>query len=126
MFQNGSKAFGETDPWTPFLEKGPPKITEGVPFDPHWIISRLNPAQCLGHRSWLGFSRYFRFSVIDGLMDKHINHKGLQRTANEYAEERTDGCLSQKKILGNQSRLDFLALLHEISELVSSEVTLPR
>ena len=29
---------------TPFLEKGPPKITEGGPFDPHWSISRINPA----------------------------------------------------------------------------------
>ena len=27
----------------PFLEKGPPKITEGGPFDPHWPISRINP-----------------------------------------------------------------------------------
>ena len=24
-------------------EKGPPKITEGGPFDPHWLISRINP-----------------------------------------------------------------------------------
>ena len=24
----------------PFLEKGPPKITEGDPFDPHWPISQ--------------------------------------------------------------------------------------
>ena len=29
---------------TPFLEKGPPKITEGGPFDPHWPIFRINPA----------------------------------------------------------------------------------
>ena len=29
---------------TPFLEKGPPKITEGGPFDPHWLISKINPA----------------------------------------------------------------------------------
>ena len=29
---------------TPFLEKGAPKITEGGPFDPHWPISRINPA----------------------------------------------------------------------------------
>ena len=28
---------------TPFLKKGPPKITEGGPFDPHWPISRINP-----------------------------------------------------------------------------------
>ena len=28
---------------TPFLEKGPPKITEGGPFDPHWPSSRINP-----------------------------------------------------------------------------------
>ena len=28
----------------PFLEEGPPKITEGGPFDPHWPISRINPA----------------------------------------------------------------------------------
>ena len=28
---------------TPFLEKGPPKITEGGPCDPHWPISRINP-----------------------------------------------------------------------------------
>ena len=24
-------------------EKGPPKITEGGPFDPHWPITRINP-----------------------------------------------------------------------------------
>ena len=29
---------------TPFLEKGPPKITEGGPFDPRWLISKINPA----------------------------------------------------------------------------------
>ena len=29
---------------TPFLEKGPPKITEGGPFDPPWLISKINPA----------------------------------------------------------------------------------
>ena len=29
--------------WTPFLKKGPPKITEGGPLDPHWPISRKNP-----------------------------------------------------------------------------------
>ena len=28
---------------TPFLEKGPPKITEGGPFDLHWPVSRINP-----------------------------------------------------------------------------------
>ena len=28
---------------SPFLEKGPPKITEGNPFDPHWPISRISP-----------------------------------------------------------------------------------
>ena len=28
----------------PFLEKGPPKITEGDPFDPQWPISRINRA----------------------------------------------------------------------------------
>ena len=28
---------------TPFLEKGPPKITEGRPFVPRWPISRINP-----------------------------------------------------------------------------------
>ena len=26
---------------------GPPKITEGGPFDPHWPISKINPAFCL-------------------------------------------------------------------------------
>ena len=29
---------------TPFLEKGLPKITEGGPFDPRWLISKINPA----------------------------------------------------------------------------------
>ena len=38
---------------TPFLEKGAPKITEGGPFDPHWPISRINPAICI---SWNGFT----------------------------------------------------------------------
>ena len=34
--------------WTPSLEKGPPKLTEGGPFDPHWAISRIYPGkQCL-------------------------------------------------------------------------------
>ena len=28
---------------TPFLVKGPPKITKGGPFDPHSPISRINP-----------------------------------------------------------------------------------
>ena len=32
---------------TPFLEKGPPKITEGGPFHPHWPISRINPGVSL-------------------------------------------------------------------------------
>ena len=27
-----------------FFGKRPPKITEGSPFDPHWPISRINPA----------------------------------------------------------------------------------
>ena len=31
--------------WTPFFEKGPPKITKGGPFDPHWPISRINSAK---------------------------------------------------------------------------------
>ena len=32
---------------TPFLEKEPPKITEGGPFDPHWQVSRINPGVSL-------------------------------------------------------------------------------
>ena len=32
---------------TPFLEKEPPKITEGGPFDPHWPVSRINPGVSL-------------------------------------------------------------------------------
>ena len=28
----------------PFLKKGPPKITEGGPFHPHWPIFSINPA----------------------------------------------------------------------------------
>ena len=32
---------------TPFLEKGPLKITEGGPFDPHWPVSRINPGVSL-------------------------------------------------------------------------------
>ena len=31
--------------WTPFFEKGLPKITKGGPFDPHWPISRINSAK---------------------------------------------------------------------------------
>ena len=31
----------------PFFKKGPPKITEGGTFDPHWPISKINPAFCL-------------------------------------------------------------------------------
>ena len=30
---------------TPFLEKGPPKIIERGPFDPHWPVSRINPGK---------------------------------------------------------------------------------
>ena len=30
--------------WAPFLEKGPPEITESAPLGPHWPISRINPA----------------------------------------------------------------------------------
>ena len=58
MWQNGGKAsingrflmeqsvpISSNTFWgTPFLEEGPPKITEGGPFDPHWPISRINPA----------------------------------------------------------------------------------
>ena len=58
MFQNGGKASisvrflmeqsvpisSNTFSGIPFLEKGSPKITEGGPFDPHWLISRINPA----------------------------------------------------------------------------------
>ena len=33
--------------YPPFLKKGPPKITEGGTFDPHWPISKINPAFCL-------------------------------------------------------------------------------
>ena len=29
--------------WPPFLEKGPPKITEGGPLGPYWLFSRINP-----------------------------------------------------------------------------------
>ena len=31
----------------PFLKKVLLKITEGGPFDPHWPISKINPAFCL-------------------------------------------------------------------------------
>ena len=34
---------GDPLSWTSFLEKGHPKITEGGPFDPHWLSSRINP-----------------------------------------------------------------------------------
>ena len=34
---------GDPLSWTPFLEKGPPNVTEGGPFDPDWPISRINP-----------------------------------------------------------------------------------
>ena len=39
---------GDALSWTPFLEKGPPKITEGGPFDPDWPISRINPVRLKG------------------------------------------------------------------------------
>ena len=56
MFQSGGKAsinvhflMEQSVPtssntfWrTPFLEKEPPKITEGGPFDPNWPVSRIN------------------------------------------------------------------------------------
>ena len=61
MFQNGGKASinvhflmehsvptSSNTFWrTPFLEKEPPKITEGGPFDPHWPVSRINPGVAL-------------------------------------------------------------------------------
>ena len=61
MFQNGGKAsinvhflMEQSVPtssntfWrTPFLEKEPPKITEGGPFDPNWPVSRINPGVSL-------------------------------------------------------------------------------
>ena len=61
MFQNGGKASinvhflmeqsvttSSNTFWrTPFLEKEPPKITEGGPFDPHWPVSRINPGVSL-------------------------------------------------------------------------------
>ena len=61
MFQNGGKAsinvhflMEQSVPtssntfWrTSFLEKEPPKITEGGPFDPHWPVSRINPGVSL-------------------------------------------------------------------------------
>ena len=61
MFENGGKASinvrflteqsvpisSNTFLGTTFLVKGPPKITEGGPFDPHWPISRINPARAL-------------------------------------------------------------------------------
>ena len=61
MFQNGGEAsinvhflMEQSVPtssntfWrTPFLEKEPPKITEGGPFDPHWQVSRINPGVSL-------------------------------------------------------------------------------
>ena len=61
MFRNGGKASinvhflmeqslpttSNTFRGTPFLEKGPPKITEGGPFNPHWPISRINPGVSL-------------------------------------------------------------------------------
>ena len=28
----------------PFLKRGPLKLQKGGPFDPHWPISRINPA----------------------------------------------------------------------------------
>ena len=36
---------GDPLSWTPFFEKGPPKITKGGPFDPRWPISRINSAK---------------------------------------------------------------------------------
>ena len=36
---------------TPFLEKGPPKITKRGPFDSHWLISRINPVKNIQKKS---------------------------------------------------------------------------
>ena len=38
--QRSQKALSVFGFGAPFLEKGPPKITEGDPFDPHWPISQ--------------------------------------------------------------------------------------
>ena len=42
--QKSQKALSFFGFGAPFLEKGPSKIKEGGPFDPHWSISRINPA----------------------------------------------------------------------------------
>ena len=41
VFTNKFKyILGDPLSWTPCLEKGPPEIKEGGPFDPHWPISK--------------------------------------------------------------------------------------
>ena len=79
MFQNGRKTLisvcflleqsvaisSNTFCGTPFLKKGPPKITEQRPLDHHWPISRINPQHVYTNREhikkklgWLN-SKYF-------------------------------------------------------------------
>ena len=41
--QESQKALSFVGFGAPFLEKGPPQITEGGLFDPHWPVSRINP-----------------------------------------------------------------------------------
>ena len=43
---------GDPFSWSPFLEKGPHKITEGGSLDPHWPISRINPENVALHTQW--------------------------------------------------------------------------
>ena len=43
---------GEPLSWISFLEKGPPKITKGGPFDPHWPISGRNPENLALYTQW--------------------------------------------------------------------------
>ena len=43
---------GDPFSWSPFLGKGPHKITEGGSLDPHWPISRINPENVALHTQW--------------------------------------------------------------------------
>ena len=65
--------------WTPFLEKGPPRITEGGPFDPHRPISRINPAIYLWSLKPLHDSRFCTVTKTKGLLvpNRKLRFNGL-------------------------------------------------
>ena len=62
-----------------FLEKGSPKITEGGPFDPHWLISRINPV-CRTLEGICNNVIWQAFCRAKITMSTHVTHVVTART----------------------------------------------